>query len=350
MRAYRLGVRTSILAVATAGALLSPGAIAHAEDTTTFSVDVTVPVSGTPKPYKLILHAEHFGTLVNRISLQLMRTAATGNKPTVFVAYTATDSKVQCIADLSSCSLDTRDNMGGYGKTTLAFHASGPATTKVERCRQTGDVLTRTVSRKGTLEGSLVLDTLTEFFKKVTNKNTPVHVPHVLNATAKKVTAYDVSCPGGLASGGGRVPCSGSLSLSGAWLSLDSSLTVSRPLPSGDGRISLFQPFASGQEDLSITHGVLGTAPGGFLTVSDDAPQLQGVHVDFDAFAPFVTGEADFEAQTALTPTHHGECHGRQRKGKLHADDVTMHYEGYGDQPMFGSADQAFTVRRFPPS
>jgi hypothetical protein len=346
-RRFRIG--SIVVLCATVGALLQPG-IAGAEESTLFSVDVSVPLSGTPKPYQLKVHAEHFGTLVNRISLQLLRTATTGNKPTVFTSYTATDAKVQCVEDLSSCALDTKTNMGGYGKVTMTFHPSGPPKTKVERCPGTGDVLQRTTTRKGTLSGSFLLDTLTDFFKKITNKNTPVHIPHVLEATAQKRTSYDVSCPGGgLAGARGGATCAGSLSLSGAFLSLDSSLNVSRPLPTGEGRISLFQPFASGQDDLSITHGVLGTAPGGFLTVTVDAPQLQEVHVDFDVFKPFVTGEADFEAQTALKPSHHGECNGRERKGKLHADDVTMHYEGFGDQPMFGSQDEAFTVRRFPP-
>ena len=347
MHAFRIGIRAAVL-TALVGTLLVPG-VARADDTTSFTVDAKVPVSGTPKPYQLRILARHFGNLVNTISVQLMRTATTGNKPTVFVDYTATSSKVQCVDDLSSCALDTRTNMGGYGKVTLSFHFSGPANTKVIRCAATGEVLTRTTTRKGTLSGSFVLDTLTEYFKKVTNKVTPVHVPHVLNATAQKVTNFDRSCPsGGRAPDGGRAPCPGSLQLSGSWLSLDSSLVVFRPLPSGEGRISLFQPFASGQEELSITHGVLGTAPGGFLTVTVDAPQLQQVHVDFDAFKPFVTGEADFSAQTALTPAQ--DCNGRQRKGKLSAEDVTMHYEGYGDQPMFGSADKAFTIRRYPAS
>jgi hypothetical protein len=334
-------IRSIVVLAATIAVLLAPG-VARADSETSVTIDATVAVTGTPKQYQLHIQATHFTTLVNKVSVQLQRTATTGNKPTVFTDYTTVNSQVHCIEDLSSCALDTGTHMGGYGKIDLTFHASAAPKTKVERCEKTGAVLSRTTTRKGTLSGAFALDTLTEFFKKVTNKNTPVHVPHVLNATARRVTSFNRSCPGG-----GPAPCTGSLSVSGSWLSLDSTLVVSRPLPSGPGRISLFQPFASGQEDLSITHGVLGAAPGGFLKVTDDAPQLQVVHVDFDAFAPFVTGEADFQAQTALAPTQGGECNGRQRKGKLLADEVTMNYEGYGDQPMFGSADKAFTVRRF---
>jgi hypothetical protein len=287
--------------------------------------------------------ARHFGTLVNTVSVQLTRTATTGNRPTVFTDYTAANSKVHCLDDLSSCELDTGTHMGGYGRIHLTFHPTAAPTTKDETCPATGAVLAPTTTRKGTLSGSFTLDTLTDYFRKVTNRNTPVHIPHVLNAKAQKLTQFRRSCPGG-----GPAPCGGSLSASGSFLSLDSSLEISRPLPFGKGRISLFQPFASGQEDLSLTHGVLGTAPGAFLTVSDDTPQLQEVHIDFDAFAPFVSGEADIRAQTPLAPVRGDDCNGRQRKGKLFADDVTMHYEGYGDQPMFGSQDKAFTVGRFP--
>ncbi|HEY7281017.1 MAG TPA: hypothetical protein VID47_05415 [Actinomycetota bacterium] len=335
-------VRSIVVLTAAVGTLLVPGT-AHAGGSTSLSIDATVAVSGTPKPYRLHLHASHFGTLVNTVSVQLTRTATTGNKPTVFTDYTASDSTVHCAPDLSSCELDTGTHMGGYGRIHLTFHATAAAKSRNDLCNKTGEVLSRTTTRKGTLTGSLAVDTLTDYFKKVTNKNTPVHVPHVLNATAQKFTSFNRNCPGG-----GPLPCTGFLQLSGSWLSADSSLVLGRPLPSGAGRISLFQPFASGVDDLSLTHGVLGTAPGGFLKVTDDAPQLQQVHADFDAFAPFVTGEADFRAQTPLRPVPGDDCNGRQRTGKLFADDVTMHYEGYGDQPMFGSQDKAFKVSRFP--
>ncbi len=341
MTSRPLRIRSIVVLTAALGALLVP-ATAHAGGSTSFSVDATVALSGTPKPYRLHLHATHFGTLVNTVSVQLMRTTTTGNKPTVFTDYTAANSTVNCIGDLTSCELDTGTHMGGYGRIHLTFHPKAAPKSRNDVCQKTGEVLSRTTTRKGTLTGSLAIDTLTDFFGKVTNKKTPVHVAHVLNATAQKSTNFNRNCPGG-----GPLPCGGFLQLSGSWLSLDSSLVLSRPLPAGKGHISLFQPFASGQDDLSITHGVLGSAPGGFLKVTDDAPQLQQVRVDFDAFAPFVTGEADFQAETPLAPVPGDECNGRQRRGKLFASNVTMHYEGYGDQPMFGSQDKAFTVSRF---
>src|SRR5262249_39364597 len=130
-RSFR--IRSSVVATAVAGMLLTPG-IARADQQTSFTVDATVAVSGTPKPYQLHLHATHFGTLVNTVSVQLMRTATTGNKPTVFTDYTAANSTVHCTDDLSQCTLDTGTHMGGYGRIVLTFHPNAAPRSKNDVC------------------------------------------------------------------------------------------------------------------------------------------------------------------------------------------------------------------------
>lgn len=318
--------------------LLAPAG-ANAVTSTSFSLHATARVTGTPKPYTLMIDAFRFGPDLTQVTVQLQRRATTGNRPFQVHDWGVRDPQFSCTTNLNSCTLDTGTTMGGYGKIHMRFQAAAAPNVDEVTCPRTGAVLTRETTRRGSLTGTFALETSTDYFKKVTNRTTPVRVPSELNATAEKFTTFNRTCPGG-----GPTPCSNSLVFFGSGLN-SSSISADRPLPTGPGRFDYRIPTASGNPDVFTNHTVFARAPGAFLKVTADQPlPLQEAALDLDAFAPFMSGDAVFDATSGLQTIQ--ECGGEQRRGRL-TGDFTAHFDGFGDFDWFGSVSDGFTIRRF---
>jgi hypothetical protein len=96
------------------------------------------------------------------LTVDAFRRAATGYRPTQsyeWQFYGLAGSDLKIASTLASASIDSGAAMGAYGSVKMHLRKPSAVHKRVQKCRKTGDILSRTYSRSGSFVGSFAFKT-----------------------------------------------------------------------------------------------------------------------------------------------------------------------------------------------
>jgi hypothetical protein len=314
------------LTVAGSAAVAGTSTVAGVTSTVSWLVSTSaIPVTGTARPYVMSLSTFKSGAFSSS-TIDLSRGGTTVSDPIQAHDFTVSHVAVACTAGIASCTVNAGTHMNGFGHMKMTFRPLHPAKTTEFRCTANHNLLSRTISRDGTLGGSFELDTATSYFGNITNgTHTHVHVPASWGAFVSRTESFNNPCPPPPPG-----PCTArgiSLSASGGNYA---SIWASRAMPGRTASLYLSIPSTSTNPDVTVAHGVLGSGPASALQITPHTPTaMEKATLDISGKSPFATGHGTFTANGPIVHLGTPTCIYDTRPGTI-AGNFTAHLDGWG--------------------
>jgi hypothetical protein len=259
------------------------------------------------------------------MQMWLGRHASTGNHVEQSHEYDVNDTQTACTNSLGNCHVTDNSSLGTYGRISLNFSPTAPATNRNDVCFSDHSTVVGVFhERKGMLTGTFRLNTGTGYFGSITDGGHGVHIPAAIPATATRYQSNGMSCPPDPPSG-----CVAGLAIFPTPAPSDDKFAnAEKDSLSAQGNMQFTWQPATGNDKVELRHTIFGYVPKKSLKITSNTPaKLEHVRANFNQLGPFVSGVASFNA--SAPPQFGSTCHEVDRAGNL-VGPLTVHFDGFG--------------------
>lgn len=292
------------------------------------TLTASVRLIGTAKPYRLEMMVDPVGIPVN-LELDLVRIAATGNKPKEQHSYQVSGPQMTCTPSLGHCTITDASTMGSFGQVTMAFRQSAAATHVDDLCPDSS-VQGHITYRKGTLTGTLRLRTGSAYFGTIRNGGGGVHTAAAIPARIESYSGDGHMCPF-------SPSCEAGVRMDHLDFTSDEFAFATRSSSDPRAHLQIGYQDAAGTDTVTVQHQIIGSVPKPLFRITSNNPkELQQVKADFGGLAPFVSGIATFTGTD--DPEFSEPCNEVTRPGII-SGPITVFFDGWGTyHPADGAA------------